>query len=98
MMTTDGDWLALFGWGFLFLPALLFGAAFTIIGLLWLILFFPLLLIWLWILARICRKAGFSGWWSLTTLFPPLFAIMIWALAFADWPVGPRVEIIPPRR
>jgi hypothetical protein len=32
-------------------------------------------------------------------LFPPVFAILIWVLAFADWPLGPpRIEIIPPRR
>jgi uncharacterized membrane protein YhaH (DUF805 family) len=83
---------------FLFLPALVFGAAFTALTLLGLILFVPLFLLWLWILARICRKAGFSGWWALTTLFPPLFALMIWVLAFADWPLGARVEIMPPRR
>jgi hypothetical protein len=84
---------------FLFLPALLFGVAFTAFTVLWLILLLPGLLIWLWLLARICRKAGFSGWWSLTTVFPPVFAILIWVLAFADWPLGPpRIEIIPPRR
>jgi hypothetical protein len=82
-------------WALFFLPALLFGAALSI---LWLVVFVPALLIWLWILARICRKAGYSGWWSLTTLFPPLFAIMIWLLAFSDWPGRRRIEILPPRR
>ena len=85
--------------GFLFLPALLLGVAVTAASLLWLILLLPGFLVWLWFLARICRKAGFSGWWALSTLFPPLFAIMIWVLAFADWPLGPpRIEVIPPRR
>jgi uncharacterized membrane protein YhaH (DUF805 family) len=84
--------------GLLFLPTLLFGLAFTAITVLWLVLLLPGFLIWLWLLARICRKAGFSGWWALTTLFPPVFAIMIWALAFADWPGGPRTAIMPPRR
>jgi hypothetical protein len=85
--------------GLLFLPALLFGVALTAFTLLWLIVLLPGFLLWLWFLARICRKAGFSGWWALTTLFPPVFAIMIWVLAFADWPLGPRrVEIMPPRR
>ena len=85
-------------WGVMFLPALLFGAG-MIVSLLWLILFVPLFLIWIWFLARVCRKAGFSGWWAWTTLFPPLFAVMIWVLAFADWPhEPPRIEIIPPRR
>ena len=83
--------------GFVFLPALLFGvAAFTF---LWLLLLLPGLLLWLWFLARICRKAGFSGWWALVTLSPPLFALAIWVFAFADWPLGPpRTEIIPPPR
>jgi hypothetical protein len=90
-------------WAFFFLPALIFGTAFTALSLLWvilcLVLLLPLFLIWLWILGRICRKAGFSGWWALSTLFPPLFAIMIWVLAFVDWPrEPPRIEIIPPRR
>ena len=79
-------------WALLFLPALLFGAALSI---LWLIVIVPALLIWLWILARISRKAGFSGWWALSTLFPPLFAILIWLLAFSDWPSG---EASPGRR
>jgi hypothetical protein len=87
------------GLEYFFLPALLFGVAFTALGILWLILFFPLLLIWLWILARICRKAGFTGWWCLTTFFPPLLAAMIWVLAFTEWPLGgPRIDVLPPRR
>ena len=86
-------------WACLFLPWVLFGAAFTALTLLWFILFVPLFLVWLWILARICRKAGYSGWWALTTFFPPVFAILIWLLAFADWPLGPPpARIVPPRR
>jgi uncharacterized membrane protein YhaH (DUF805 family) len=91
------------GWVVLFLPALLFGAAITFLGAVFglifaLVVLLPALLVWLWMLARICRKAGFSGWWALSTLFPPLFAAMIWLLAFTDWPGRPRVEILPPRR
>jgi uncharacterized membrane protein YhaH (DUF805 family) len=91
------------GWVVLFLPALLFAAAVSflgaVVGLIFaLVVLLPAFLLWLWILARICRKAGFSGWWALSTLFPPLFAAMIWLLAFTDWPGRPRVEIMPPRR
>ena len=88
-MMMDGDAAFWAGWSMLFLPALLMGAAFTVATIVWLIVVVPLFLVWLWLLARICRKAGFSGWWALTSLFPPLFAIMIWILAFADWPNSP---------
>ncbi len=88
-MMADGDGAFLLAWSFLFLPALLMGAAFTIATVFWLLVFVPLLLVWFWLLARICRKAGFSGWWALTSLFPPVFAIMIWVFAFADWPTAP---------
>ena len=87
MMMPDGDASMMTIWPLLFLPALLFVTAFTIVKLIFLLVLLPLLLLWFWILARICRKAGFSGWWSLTSLFPPLFAIMIWVFALADWPV-----------
>jgi hypothetical protein len=81
-------------WALFFLPALLFGAALSI---LWIVLLVPMLLVWLWLLARISRKAGFSGWWCLTTFFPPLFAGMIWVLAFIDWRQR-TVAYLPPRR
>lgn len=40
----------------------------------------------LWSCARISRKAGFSGWWSLLMLVPLVNIVMIWVFAFADWP------------
>jgi len=40
-----------------------------------------------WLYARIVRRAGYSGWWALTILFPPLFLVMVWVFAFSTWPV-----------
>ena len=34
----------------------------------------------------ICTKAGFPGWYSLAMLFPLLNIILLFFLAFADWP------------
>jgi hypothetical protein len=36
---------------------------------------------------KIFSKAGFSGWWSLTLIVPILNFIMLFYLAFAEWPV-----------
>jgi uncharacterized membrane protein YhaH (DUF805 family) len=40
----------------------------------------------LWTCARISRKAGFSGWWSLLMLIPLVNIVMIWVFAFVQWP------------
>ena len=34
----------------------------------------------------IFSKAGFSGWWSLLMLVPGLNVVVLYVLAFADWP------------
>jgi hypothetical protein len=47
-----------------------------------------ILLFWL-----IAKKAGYSGWWVLTMIIPLVNLIMVWAFAFAEWPV----EHGPPR-
>ncbi|MBU0514958.1 MAG: hypothetical protein KJ621_09315 [Proteobacteria bacterium] len=39
-----------------------------------------------WCMATIARKAGFSGWWCLTFLFPPLGLVMLWVFSKARWP------------
>ena len=31
----------------------------------------------LWCSVRIVQRAGYSGWWVLTALFPPLFLVMV---------------------
>ena len=35
---------------------------------------------------RIIRRAGFSGWWILTSFVPIVNLVMIWVFAFAKWP------------
>jgi uncharacterized membrane protein YhaH (DUF805 family) len=44
--------------------------------------------------ARIAQKAGFSGWWGLTQIVPLVGLVMMWVLAFIDWPATrpPRGE------
>jgi hypothetical protein len=40
----------------------------------------------------ICKKAGYSPWWGILTLFPPAAIVWIWYLGFANWPVGRREQ------
>lgn len=35
----------------------------------------------------IVRKAGYSGWWVAAGLLPLVNVVMLFAFAFADWPV-----------
>lgn len=35
---------------------------------------------------QICRKAGYSGFWSLLMLVPLANIIFVYVLAFANWP------------
>jgi hypothetical protein len=35
----------------------------------------------------IVRKAGYSGWWVVVGLVPLANVVMLFAFAFADWPV-----------
>lgn len=57
---------------------------------LFLMVFWPLILIaaavYIWLHARILKKAGFSRLWSLLMILPPVNIVMIWVFAFADWP------------
>ena len=36
---------------------------------------------------KIYSKAGFSGWLSITMIIPLINVVMLFYLAFADWPV-----------
>ena len=36
--------------------------------------------------AKILKKAGFSGWLSLLSLIPIVNAICLWVFAYMDWP------------
>lgn len=51
---------------------------------------FVALLVWLF--ARIARKAGFSGWWSLLMLVPVVNVVLVWVFAFVQWPAETRPE------
>jgi len=46
----------------------------------------------IWIFARISRKAGFSGWWSLLMFVPLVNIVMIWVFAFVQWPAETSKE------
>ena len=41
---------------------------------------------------RICTKAGFSGWLSLLVLVPIANLLLLYFLAFAEWPLERRVS------
>ncbi len=50
---------------------------------LFMLLGLPIILVPVWM---ICRKAGFSGWLSLLVLIPLINLLLLYFLAFADWP------------
>ncbi len=41
---------------------------------------------------RICVKAGYSGWLSLLVLVPIANLLLLYFLAFAEWPVERRAS------
>ena len=40
----------------------------------------------IWITARVASKAGFSRWWSLTTVVPVVNVIVLYLFAYSLWP------------
>lgn len=36
---------------------------------------------------KILHRMGYSGWWALSYLFPPLLIVMVWIVSFRNWPV-----------
>jgi hypothetical protein len=40
----------------------------------------------LWVAVRVARKAGFSGWWSLTLIIPLVNLLVIYWFAYVSWP------------
>jgi hypothetical protein len=36
--------------------------------------------------AKILKKAGFSGWWSIVALIPGVNIIFLWIFALVKWP------------
>ncbi len=45
---------------------------------------------------KIFSKAGYSGWLSLTMFVPLLNILMMFFLAFADWPVRRELDSLKP--
>ena len=45
-----------------------------------------LVVVFLWLAARVLGKAGYSGLWSLILLVPLVNIIMVWVFAFSSWP------------
>jgi amino acid transporter len=37
--------------------------------------------------ARILRRVGYSGWWSILSVIPLANLIGLWVLAFVGWPI-----------
>jgi hypothetical protein len=40
-----------------------------------------------WPAARICRRVGFPWWLGLLTVVPIANVILLWFVAFAEWPL-----------
>ena len=55
-------------------------------GITFMIVCTAILAIVMWLHFRILHKAGYSGWWCLTLLVPPVYLAVIWVFAFARWP------------
>jgi len=51
----------------------------------WLILIIYLF-VFLFPVAKIVMKAGYSGWWCLLAAIPLVNLVMLWIFAFASWP------------
>ena len=47
---------------------------------------------------RICTKAGFSGWLALLSVVPIANLLLLYFLAFAQWPIERRLSAEPGRR
>jgi len=51
----------------------------------------------IWFAVRVLRRAGFSGWWAVSVVFPPALVVLIWLMAFVDWPARePAVTVYRP--
>jgi hypothetical protein len=44
---------------------------------------------------RLCSRLGYSSWFSLAMLVPLANILLLYFLAFADWPAGPRPIVRP---
>jgi uncharacterized membrane protein YhaH (DUF805 family) len=46
----------------------------------------PMAVFGFWVLFRVFRKAGHSGWWVLLMAVPLVNVIMLWVFSFIRWP------------
>jgi hypothetical protein len=44
-----------------------------------------------WPAARICRRAGFTPWLGLLSVVPLVNLLLLWYVAYADWPSESRI-------
>jgi hypothetical protein len=51
------------------------------------VMMIPLWVLFIWPTWRICTRAGLSGPLALLFLFPPFGLILLWVVAFIQWPV-----------
>jgi len=42
--------------------------------------------------AKVLRRAGFSGWWSVLIFVPVVNFIVLWIFAFMRWPIDERTR------
>lgn len=43
-------------------------------------------------IAKVLRRVGFSGWWSILALVPVVGFIGLWIFAFIRWPIDDRTR------
>ncbi len=47
----------------------------------------------IYLVSRIARKAGFSGWWALMMIVPIANLVMLIVFAFVEWPVRAQLSL-----
>ena len=47
---------------------------------------------WITPLYHILGRIGFSKAWAFLALFPPLGMVILWVIAFVNWPYSSKVE------
>jgi hypothetical protein len=52
----------------------------------WLVLIVVVVVL-VWPVAKILRRAGFSGWWSILMFVPIANYVALWVFALARWPM-----------
>ena len=58
----------------------------------WMLMVAVLVIVPVW---KICTKAGYSGWLSLLALVPLVNLVMLYILAFSEWPLERRGTTTP---